>query len=785
MKYLIRALIALVVVAIAVALGLYQLLSRSLPELDGEFTVAGVTAPVTVERDAKGIATIRGKTRADVAFASGYVHAQDRFFQMDLSRRVAAGELSELFGPAALDVDKRNRLHRFRARAAVALQERSAQDLAVIDAYTSGVNAGLASIGGKPFEYELLRVEPRSWTRADVILVGYSMFMVLNDQQATEDIRRGMVHDALPQEMYDWLYQPGTPWDAPMEGEATPAVPMPGPDVIDLSGQQPVASLQVHEDRQMPGSNNWAISGSLTKSGRAIVANDMHLGIRVPNTFYRARFIVEGESDTNGVSLPGTPVIVSGSNGRIAWGFTNSNGDWSDAVSITRTEDSSGYLTPDGPQSFETFEEIIQVKDADNVTFQVEQTIWGPVVQQHGYDGREFAARWIAHDRSAMNIDHLQLEKAGSVSEALTIANRLGMPPQNFVVGDADGNIAWTMTGRIPVRADVDSTIPVDGTEATDWSGWLPPEEYPRIVNPESGRIWTANARVVEGENLRKVGDGGYDIGARSRQIRDGLLDRETLEVADMLAIQVDDRALFLARWQELLLELLDDDAVAGNAERQQYRDLVENWVPRAAPESVGYRLVREYRFAVRDTVFDMLTTPVRQQVGESARLLISNQFEAPLWQAINEQPAHLLTADYESWDALLLAVVDEELARYRDSYPDGLENRSWGERNTARIRHPISSSVNFLSEWLDMPADPLGGDSNLPKAMGPAFGASERFGVEPGDERNAYLHMPTGASGHPMSDFYGLGHDDWVHDRPTPFLPGDAAHTLVLSPSE
>ena len=785
MKYFYRALAALVIVVVAVLLGVYQLVSRSLPELDGNVALAGIDAPVTIERDVQGIATIRGASRADVAFGTGYAHAQDRFFQMDLSRRAAAGELSALVGGVALDVDKRNRLHRFRTRAANVMTAVPAEQVAIIEAYARGVNAGLASLGGKPFEYELLQVEPQVWRPEDAILVGYSMFMVLNDQQADEDIRRGMAHDHLPDELYDWMYPAGTEWDAPMQGDASPQLSMPDASVIDLSAMNAMRADHFYEQVLMPGSNNWAVSGDLTATGRAMVANDMHLGIRVPNTFYRARFIVDGVSDVTGVSLPGTPVIVSGSSGGIAWGFTNSNGDWSDAIAITPGDDADSYLTPDGPRRFVTHQETIEVKDGENVSITVRETIWGPVLNDHPYPGREFAVRWIAHDPAAVNINHLGLESAASVDEALQIASTLGMPPQNFVVGDADGNIAWTMTGKIPSRTAVDSTIPVDGSVDQAWDGWLPADQYPQIVNPASGRIWTANARVVDGVALQRLGDGGYDLGARAAQIRDGLFARDSFELADMLAIQVDDRAIFLDRWRNLVLALLDNAALAENPDREQYRQLIDDWIPRASAESVGYRLVREYRVALSNRVFDVLTTPVRQQLGESVELLISNQFEAPLWELVTQRPEHLLTNDIVSWDALMLEVVDEEIARYRNDFAGDLSDRTWGERTTARIRHPLSGAVGFLSSWLDMPPDPLGGDSNLPKAMGASFGASERFGVSPGDERNAYLHMPTGQSGHPLSDFYSRGHDDWVQGRPTSFLPGDTAHVLTLSPAD
>ena len=319
------------------------------------------------------------------------------------------------------------------------------------------------------------------------------------------------------------------------------------------------------------------------------------------------------------------------------------------------------------------------------------------------------------------------------------------------------------------------------GPTLAEITGWLAPSSYPRLKNPESGRIWTANARVVDGEALQKIGDGDYDLGARASQIRDQLFASNSFEAKDMLAVQLDDRALFLTPWRELLLSVLDEQAVRGNAQRKQYRELTDQWLARAAAESVGYRLVRAFRLEVQQIVFGMLMQAVRDKYPDETALRISSQFEGPLWTLVTEQPVHLLSRDFGSWRALLLEAVDRNIRYFEQNFDDGLEQRSWGERNAATIRHPLSRSLGILSRWLDMPRDSLDGDWNMPRAMSPDFGASERFAVSPGDEENGYMHMPTGQSGHPLSDYYRAGHDDWLRGHPTPFLPGNAVHILTL----
>jgi penicillin amidase len=288
----------------------------------------------------------------------------------------------------------------------------------------------------------------------------------------------------------------------------------------------------------------------------------------------------------------------------------------------------------------------------------------------------------------------------------------------------------------------------------------------------------------VDGDALRLIGDGGYDLGARAAQIRDGLFDRERFGEEHSLALQLDDRAVFLTRWRELLLQTLDEQALAGDIARKDYRVEVENWVARASVDSVGYRLVRRFRLEVRSRVFNMLMQPVFERFGEDIQLRISNQFEGPLWSLLHERPPHLLAPEYASWDDLLLQAIDDNIAYFTENFAGDLSLRSWGERNTAEIRHPLSRSVPLLARWLDMPAEPLPGDANLPRAQGPSFGASERFSVSPGDEHNGYLHMPAGQSGHTMSRFYRHGHADWVQGRNSAFLPGPSRHTLNLVPA-
>jgi penicillin amidase len=788
--------VAAVALAVAALAGIgggvwfYAHLRASLPALDGNVPVAGLRAPVTVERDALGVPTIRGASRLDVARATGFVHAQDRFLQMDLMRRTAAGELSELVGKATLEWDRTIRVHRFRSVARAVLASTAPADRELLLAYADGVNAGIAALHDKPFEYVVLRAEPSPWLAEDTVLVLLSMFIQLNDWRGRYESTLGLLHDLLPRPIFDFLAPWGTEWDAPLVGGPIATSPVPGPQVFDLRRTARAAQPGL-DDQEVTasGSNNWTVAGSRTSHGGAILANDMHLGLSVPNTWYRASLAWPDparpghESRLTGVTLPGTPAVIVGSNTRVAWGFTNSYGDWSDLVVVEVDPGDPGfYFAPDGRRQFERVRESIRVSGASTESLEVVSTIWGPLVDKD-HRGRPRALRWTAHEPAAINFKLLRLEDAGTLEEALDTASVCGIPPENFVCASSDGRIGWTVAGIIPRRVGFDGRLPDSWRDGSRrWDGWLSPGEVPRVVDPPSGILWTANARTVDGEALARLGDGGYELGARSRQIRGDLQARVGVDERDMLAIQLDDRAVFLERWRDLLLATLTPGAVAADPRRGELRRFVEGWGGRAEVNSVGYRMVRAFRGSVIEKTIEPLTAACRN-TDSRFRYGRLTQLEGPVWRIVTERPLHLLDPAFKSWDELLLFSADATLETLRKQGAN-LSACTWGERNTASIRHPLLGAIPLLGQLLDMPRDQLPGDANMPRVQTPDFGASERMVVSPGHEDRGILHMPCGQSGHPLSPYYRVGHRAWVRGEPTPFLPGSTSHVLKLTPT-
>jgi len=795
-----RALAAglLVLLLAAFAFGWY-LLAGSRARLDGALEVAGLTAPVKIARDADGSVTIDARSRADATFALGFVHAQERWFEMDLMRRVAAGELAELVGPAALDNDLDIRRHRLRAVAGQAYAAMTPAQKQVLDRYRDGVNAGLADLRQKPWEYFLLGSDPKPWRSEDCLLVIGAMYLDLNGHgHNTRELDIARMHAVLPAPLVDFLLSPDPDWEAPLTGTLSRPPVLPGAAVYDLRGQPAPATtvasvataLAPVLEARHPGSNSFAVDGQLTDTGAAMLANDMHLGLRVPDIWFRARLRYPDASapgstrDAVGVTLPGTPALVVGSNGQIAWGFTNSYGDWLDWVRVTRDPaDPSRYRVPDGWATIEHHAERIHVKGAPDRVLDVQATRWGPILARDT-DGTPLALEWIAHEPHAYNLGLMQLERAADATAALGLAPTMGMPPQNLLVADSEGHVGWTIAGNaIPLRPyGSDPQRPVDGSQPGGWRGWAKPTQYPRVVDSAGGRLWTANNRTVDGPDLDLLGNGGHDLGARAQQIRDDLRMHSVFSPGNLLDIQLDDRAIFLTPWQRLLQDTLADTR---DPALQSLRKLTVSWRNRAAPDSVDYRLVRAFRAEVHRRALAPFVARVKARFPAFAWPSGSGNAEAAVWSLLRDQPAWLLDPHYASWNALLQDAA-RRVAKDLGEQAGGLAARTWGEANPADIRHALSPALpHLLARFLDMPDSPLPGDANMPRVAAPGFGASERLVVSPGHEANGILEMPGGQSDNPLSPYYGAGHADWVEGRPTPLLPGPAKWTLVLEPGK
>lgn len=830
LRLLASAVSLLVLGAVIAVLWIYARIRASLPQLDGTAPVPGLSAPVTVARDNLGVPTIRARSRLDVARALGFLHAQDRFFQMDVWRRTAAGELSEVFGSRTVDFDKKMRMHGFRRIAEQTLADLPPDQRAIVDAYADGVNAGLAALREKPWEYLVVRAKPQPWKPEDTFLVVDAMLIELQDDTGRYEKTLMSIRDQLGEPGLAFFAPLMTPADAALDGTKGPVAPIPGPDVLNLrlkaaaaAGRSRVSlaptlpsaaatgvfplkpavdgaarnnplSFLTREPDGLPGSNAFALAGQHTATGAALLASDIHLKLQVPNVWYRACFEYPGHKIT-GITLPGVPLMIAGSNGHVAWSFTNAYADTGDLIAFDVNPIApSLYRAPGHKGLLEIQErhEVIKVAGHRPVHATYDWTIWGPIVGRES-GGRPLAYLWTGHDPRATNLDLIGMEDAQDVAAAVRVAHRTGMPPQNIVIADSAGHIAWTIAGRLPRRVGYDGRLPVTFQFGDrSWNGYVPPDQIPVVTSEPTGapdetvlhggRIWSANQRMIGGPGLALIGDAGYGRPNRAAQIRDDLAHLEHATPRDLLAVQLDDRAIFMQPWHDLLLRTLTPQVMAQDPTRAKLRTYAAKWEGRAGINAIGYPIARMFRIAVYTRVFPAIFASCLQEDPgmEWNRLLL----EGAIWKMLREQPRNLLPAKFASWHALLVDAVDDTI-RQLNQGGIRVDHATWGRQNTASIRHPFSYTLPwFFRPWLDMPRDELPGDVDMPRVQTPDFGASERFVVSPGHEDQGIFEMPCGQCGHPLSPYYRAGHEAWVHGRPTPFLPGKTQHTLTLVPA-
>ncbi|MGX2041945.1 penicillin acylase family protein [Methylocaldum sp. MU1018] len=771
----------------AIAPAAYQVdrIARSLPVMDGEASLPGLSAGAEVEADDLGIPSVRAATREDAFRVLGYLHARDRLFQMDLMRRKTAGRLAEIFGQKALALDRRQRVYRFPDAAGNIANRLPADQRAVLQAYTEGVNAFISRAEALPFEFRFLAYRPDPWQPEDSLLVALGMFQTLNGHDKDERTLT-LMDRFLPSEVTAFL-TPDTDSYATVllggEGSRRPAREAPLKSIaglIEEAGARTFGSA-VEPDAPSIGSNNWAVGGAKTKDGRAIVANDMHLGLGVPNIWYRARLLYE-DVDFSGVTLPGVPLVVVGSNRHVAWGFTNVDADLLDLVRLELDPADPGrYRTPEGWRRFETRTETVAVKDGNAETIELKSTVWGPV-SPDPLLGQPVAIRWIALDSRAVNLGLLGMDRARILDEAMAVVNRAGAPPQNVVLADDAGRIAWTYMGFFPKRVGFDGSVSVSWADGSArWDGFIPPDELPRVVDPAEGFLATANNRTLGTAYPYVIGH-NFAHSYRAYRITERLKAMSRVSEQDMLAVQLDTVSEFYEFYRRLALSVLNgevQDAVLADAKRS-----IEGWNGRLDADSVGIGLLVAWRQNLAKAVFAPLVS--RCAAADPSFAYAWREQETPLRTLLTEQaPEALPDRQYADWRGFLTETLRRSAGEVRQqSGVDRLEELAWGRINRVHMSHPFSHAFAFAGWILNMPEEPASGcNSFCVRVLFDGHGASERMAVSPNHPEDGILHMPGGQSGHPFSVHYRDQQDAWLNGAALPFLPGEARHRLVLAP--
>jgi penicillin amidase len=772
------------------------------PEAQRAVVLPALSADVRVARDALGIPSISGASREDVLRGLGYAVAEDRLFQLDLLRRASAGRLAEVLGPELVPADTRQRIQGTEAAAEAIAASLPATQRAALDAYAEGVNAYLSAAASLPFEFGALDYRPEPWRAEDSVLVVLGMVDLLGESEELERTRT-LFARALPPELNALLASgqdgftralwaanaadagacrlaSGVACSAAAPRSAS-SVPAPGgvPSPVRHAGNAPPLRLSPRLGMPPVGSNAWAVAGALTSDGRAILANDMHLDLSVPNVWYRAELSYD-DVRLQGLTLAGVPVVIVGSNEHVAWGLTALDAD---VLDLVRLEVDSArpdeYRTPTGWQRFGMRREVVRVKGGAEVVVPVRTTIWGPVAAEPML-GAPVARRWTALDPGAVDIGLLELDRSRTLEAALDVFNRAGGPACNAIVATRDGRVGWTVTGRLPRRAGFDGATSVSWlTPGVGWQGYLD-AELPRIVDPASGFVVNANQRMLApGRGPSLAHD--YANGYRAYRISEALRGGAPLSEAASFQLQLDTRSEFFEQYRTLALGALSRRGAAATAREASLERALRAWDGRAALESRGLAVLARFRMQLAERVFaDVLATA--QRLEPEFELMLPD-IDGPLERVLGAEPEPLVRPPAGGWDPLILAALEAAARSLEAEHPGvALEAIGWGEANPVQMKHPLAVEPE-LARRLNMPEEPSAGCGFCVRMAAGTLAASERLVVSPGREADGILHMPGGQSGDPTSPHYRDQHAAWIAGRALPYRAGAATSALLLSP--
>ncbi len=802
-----HAVLALFVIALIAALAALTYAQNSLPQLTGRVSAMGGRAEVRIERDAEGIPTIKAHSPHDALFGLGFVHAQDRLWQLEMHRRIASGRLAEVFGESAVEADKFLRALGVRRAAALQWGNANEEVKQTIQAYTAGINAYLASgLRARPPEFVLLGLHPEPWQPEDTLAWATMMAWDLGGNWSAELLRMRLSL-TLPVSRINELL-------APYPGEKS----LPTADYaalfrgLRINGDLGKQALLAAPESGIEGigSNNWVISGQHTESGQPLLANDPHLKLSAPALWYLVRLDAPGLK-VAGASVPGLSAVVIGQTDHLAWGFTNTAPDVQDLyIERIKPDDPAQYQTPTGWEAFQVFNETIRVKGQPDIQLTTRQTRHGPVISDAnaastlGLVGSsnkpEFALalRWTALDIDAWKTTAAAsgFAKATTVAEFVTAAAQYVAPMQNMVVADRGGRIGMVSAGRVPLRKpenDLKGLVPSPGWDARyDWDGSLAPELTPRELDPPRGWIVTANQRVHATDYPYFI-TSEWSPPYRHQRIESLLAAQDKHSIESMARIQADIHSLGTQRLMPFLRQAAAASkhplATAAQAELAGFDGDMQ--ATKAAP-LIAWAWARQLTEALfSDKMGAQLYA--KQLVGtrnfrEGLQYMLENKVQ--FWCDKQATPAP------ERCDDQMTAAFDRTMDELQAAQGSTPAKWQWGRAHQARAEHRPFSKVRALSPLFELRA-PTGGDNYTvnqtrvtlkPDATtGELYlnehGASYRGLYDLADPGKSTFIQSTGQSGNPFSPWHRSLTERWGAVKAVPVFSSETVHTLVVSP--
>ncbi|MGM9985859.1 MAG: penicillin acylase family protein [Bacillaceae bacterium] len=751
----ISVLILLLLIGIAAGTG-YWFVAKTKPIIKGTIKLSALSDKVSVYRDNMGVPHIEAKNDLDLYTAQGYVTAQDRMFQMDLSRRQASGQLSELIGNATVDNDKYFLTLGLRRAAEASWDSYPKEAQAILQAYADGVNAYMEEAkdnGTLPIEFRILGYTPAKWTPIDSLTIGKYMAFDLGGHWNGQAFRYALLQKF--------------PKDKAME--LFPTYPKDGATII------PAVSKEIDVEKSLAaaiipnpenGSNNWVVAGSKTDSGKPLLADDPHLSLATPSIWYEIHLSTT-DLDVQGVIFAGIPGIILGHNKDIAWGVTNVGPDVQDLYIEKRNPNNEDeFLYKDKWEKAKTYTYNIKVKKQKDIPYKVTETRHGPIISE--FAGKEnkkeaFSLKWTALQPSTELLAILQMNKAKNWDEFKQALTNFHTPAQNFVFASTDGTIAYRANGLIPIRKKGDSLLPVPGwTDEYEWKGYVPWEELPTLVNPKEGFISTANNKVVDDSYPYHITH-HWAQPYRQMRIQEVLKAGDKLTVKDMQNLQMDDKNL---RAQELLPLLLKDlnTSKATKTEKEAIA-LLKDWNYKDDKDEAAPFIFQLWMNQMSKSLFEKELSKEMMDLFEGRELILDKMIR----QGSTGKEGSWIK-DAGGYKSLLATTFKKAVKEASKIQGDNTEKWKWGDYHQIVFNHPLSSvsPLNLL----------FNGDNNYPangsrttvQAAGydnetgeVTHGGSWRGVMDLQDLSESYHLVGPGQSGYVWSEWYHNQKKAWT----------------------
>lgn len=750
--------------------GLHLYVSNSKPQIEGEQVVTILDADVNVTRDGMGVPHIDAKSEEDLYRAQGYVQAQDRLFQMDLSRRQASGTLAEVVGSSAVDTDKFFRTFSLRDAAEKSWDGYDPESKQILEWYAEGVNAFIDEVKGTSklsYEFKLLGYTPEPWTPIDSLAIGKYMAYDLGGNWNLQAFRHWALQNYSEQQMEELLFS--YPENAKSIIEANLAKP------VDVAGAFNTDLIPA----EFNGSNNWVISGELTESGYPLLADDPHLGLSTPSVWYQMH-LKSPEQNVSGVIFAGIPGIILGHNEEIAWGVTNVNPDVQDLYIETPNPDNPYQFKYDGQwEEAEVRNEPIKVKDGETVDFEVVVTRHGPVISDVMMENEDptavFSMQWTALEPTKELQAIVGFNKATNWEEFELALEDFMAPAQNFVFASTDGTIAYKANGKVPIRKQGNGELPVPGDSSEyGWEGYIPWDELPIVLNPEEGYIATANNEVIGEEypyHLSNIWAQPYRYERIVEMIETPAYDEETgeklkLTAKDMEAMQMDKKNLYAEEFLPDLLTTIKKmdtenkyEEVIALMEEWEYYDNKDDAQPLVFNFLINNMKESLFIEEMPEDIYDLM--PGKSQIMDDM-LREAYAGDVGVWI---EQQGGLDAWVYESFE--------EAVASIKASYGTAMSKWQWGSYHKLTFNHPLAGASDLLAGYINPDQMAVGGSSVTVQAASDRngdgvvnHGASWRFVADLQDLSYAKHIVGPGQSGHVKSKWYDNQISRWVYGR-------------------